>query len=321
MNTSPYANPASIPEIRVDRSIQAVLFSGLATTGLALLGVYLLDAGTDDCHIMGLYGDYVIPAGAMFVGLIASSGYGLASWLTGTRITRALLCTILVFQFAAYFAAQYIEFHGLHLIHPDGTSVGFFEYFDVVARAFAWKQRNGQPGAPLGLWGYAFRGLEVVGFVGGSVIAPLILRKVPYCQSCQRYMKTRELITWAASVRAKKIKKSDVSAAEAHRTEQQQAFDGGKQVWAALNQAASASETAEFQAKLLALQPQKKAATKLPQRLTLKLVHCRRCHSGWLRLDLVSGQGREFCSKEIERVPLEPEFVGAVISPAKQFQS
>lgn len=294
--------------------MQAVLLCGLATTGLALLGVYLLDK-TEDGHIMGLYGDYVIPAGAMLVGFVASSGYGLASWLTGTKITAKLLCVILLLQFIAYFAAQYIEFRSQQLVHFDGTPVGFFEYYDAVARTFAWKQHNGQPGEPLGGWGYVFRILEVIGFVGGSLVAPAILFKVPYCQSCQRYMKTRELVTWGASVPAKKIKKSDVAGAEAHRAEQVQAFDSGKQIWDGLKEAAATSETEGFRTKLAELQPKKKAAGKLPQRLTLKLIHCRHCFTGRLRLMLVSGQGREVSEKQVDQVPVEPEFVYSIVSP------
>jgi hypothetical protein len=111
---------------------------------------------------MGWYANYVIPAGAIIVGIAASSGYGLASWFTGVKITRSLLWIVLVLQFTAYFAAQYIEFIGLHLIHPDsGQPVGFFEYYDLVARTFAWKQSDGSMGQPLGAWGYFFRGLEV----------------------------------------------------------------------------------------------------------------------------------------------------------------
>jgi hypothetical protein len=318
MDTSPYINSTPALNIPEDRSTLIVLASGLATTAFALLGVYLLDVKTKDCHIMGWYADYVLPAGAVMVGLVASSGYGLASWLTGTKITRALLWAVLGAQFLAYFAAQYIEFYNLHLIHQDGSPVGFFEYFDVVARSFAWKQHNGQFGAPLGIWGYAFRGLEIVGFVGGSLFAPLLLCKVPYCQSCQRYMRTRELITWAASVPVKKIKKSDVAALEAHQAEQKRAFENGKEVWMLLKEAAATSEATDFHAKLVGLQPQKKAATRLPQRLILKLVYCRRCCSGRLRLDLLAGKGREISRRELEQVPLQPEFVRAISSPADQ---
>ena len=53
MNTTPEANPTSAPVgPREEQSYLLVLISGLATTVLALVGVYVLDAKTD-FHIMG----------------------------------------------------------------------------------------------------------------------------------------------------------------------------------------------------------------------------------------------------------------------------
>ena len=103
-----------------------VLISGLATTALALVGVYVLDAKTD-FHIMGWYANYILPIGAVLVGVAASSGYGLASWFSGIKITRSLLWIVLALQLAAYFATQYIGFKSLNLVHRNGAPVGFVE--------------------------------------------------------------------------------------------------------------------------------------------------------------------------------------------------
>ena len=81
---------------REERSHSLVLLSGLISTALALLAVYILDTKTEDFHVMGWYANYVIPIGAILVGVVASSGYGLASWLSGVKITRSLLWTVLV---------------------------------------------------------------------------------------------------------------------------------------------------------------------------------------------------------------------------------
>ena len=81
---------------RREQSHILVLLSGIGTTLVALLGVYLLDVTTDDFHIMGWYANYVLPVGALLVGLVASFGYGLASWLTGIKITRGLLVKVLL---------------------------------------------------------------------------------------------------------------------------------------------------------------------------------------------------------------------------------
>ena len=90
---------------REEKSYSIVLLCGLVTSALALLGVYLLDTWTDDFHIMGWYADYVIPVGALIVGVVASSGYGLASWFSGIKITRSLLGMVLLLQLVAYFGA------------------------------------------------------------------------------------------------------------------------------------------------------------------------------------------------------------------------
>ena len=41
------------------------------------------------------------------------------------------------------------------------------------------------------MWGYFFRLLEILGFVGGSLIAPAALGAAAYCDLCQVYMKTK----------------------------------------------------------------------------------------------------------------------------------
>ena len=298
-----------------EKGYGSVLFCGLATTAFALFGVYLLDRSATDFHIMGWYANYILPIGALIVGVAASSGYGLASWFSGVKISRALLWMVLGLQLLAYFSAQYIEFKSLHLTHrASGAPVGFFEYYDMVARAFAWKQDNGQSGEPLGMWGYAFRGLEMLGFVGGGLIIPAVMRKAPYCQACQRYMRTQQITLFPGSVPARKVKKSDAAAMSAYAAEQQQAFDKGKQTWESLRQLAADVKAPEFKTKLAELESGKKAAAKLPQRFSLKLVRCKRCASGWLHVHLLTGQGKQLKQTEFARLDVTPEFVRSVWS-------
>lgn len=314
MNTQETTLPPAPTGIREERSYLPVVASGLVTTALALAGVYILDVTAGDFHIMGWYADYVLPVGAVIVGVVASSGYGLSSWFSGVKITRNLLWIVLGLQLAAYFGAQYIEFKNLHLIHRSGAPVGFFEYYDAVARSFAWKQDNGTAGQPLGIWGYFFRGLEVIGFVAGGLIVPLLLRKAPYCAECQLYMKTRQLALVPASVPAKKVKKSDVAAKAAYDAGQQQAFDAAKQIIAGIQQLAVANNTADFQKKIEELQPGKKSAGKLPGRFSMQLIHCKRCYAGQIVSKLLTGQGKQLKQTEFARADLHQEFVRAVAS-------
>jgi hypothetical protein len=298
--------------IRGERSPVLVILSGLATTALALLGVYILDVTSDDFHIMGWYANYVLPAGAIIVGVVASSGYGLASWFTGIKITRKLLWTVLALQTIAYFAAQYIEFKQLHLVHPEGHEVGFLEYFDAVARSFAWKQDDGSPGQPLGMWGYFFRGLEIVGFAAGGLIVPAVLRKTPYCEPCQRYMRAKLLCLIPASLPLKQFKKRDAEGKANHQAEQNQAFERGKGLLESLRQAAVANKRPEFQTALTELGARRKATGKLPLRISVSLVRCLGCHAGKFNVALLAGQGNKIQRTDLGPTVLEPDFVRAI---------
>ena len=312
--TTPETNPSiTYSGPREEKNSSFVLLCGLATTALTLLGVYVLDRAAEDFHIMGWYANYILPVGAIVVGVAASSGYGLASWFSGIKITRGLLWSVLGLQLLAYFVAQYIEFSGLHLVHRvSGERVGFVEYYDLTARSFAWKQDNGKAGEPLGIWGYAFRLLEVVGFAGGGLIIPVVMRGVPYCQSCQRYMRTQPLVMLPGSVPARKVKKSDLAGTAAYEAEQGKAFEDGKQTWETLRQFGAGGKGTEFQAKLAELQLGSKAATKLPRRFSVKLIRCKRCSSGWLNAQVLTGQGKQLKTAEFARLDLAPEFVRSV---------
>jgi hypothetical protein len=299
---------------REERSSSLVLICGLGTTALTLLGVYLLDRGSADFNIMGWYANYVLPVGAIIVGLAAGSGYGLASWFSGLKITRGLLWILVATQLIAYFAAQYIAFRGLHLAHrANGSPVGFLEYYDLVARAFAWQDHDGKPGQPLGAWGYFFRALEVAGFVLGGLIVPLALRKAPYCPACQLYMKTSQIGLIPASVLTRKVKKSDAAGLAAYETEQHQAFDSARQLLDVLQQSVAKNDSAIFKQRLEELKPGKKAALKLPSRLSLHVIHCKRCFSGQFVTKLLVGQGKQLKQSEFARADLHPEFVRSVV--------
>lgn len=289
-----------------------VLGSGLATTALALVGVYLLTTNTDDFNIMGWYANYALPIGALIVGFVAASGYGIASWVTGQKITRSLLWTVLALQVAAYFAGQYIEFHSMGLQYQDGTPVSFLAYFDFAARAFAWQQKDGSTGDPLGVWGYAFRLLEIVGFCGGSLAVPLILRAVPYCESCQSYMKTKEAGLLPASVPSRRVKKSDGTAQAAYDVERQEALQRGGAMTAAIAERAAAGDVDGYRALLAEHAPEKKQIEKLPARIALSIVRCPKCSGGFLKTMMRTGHGKQLQQNEIGRHELTPTFVRVV---------
>ncbi|MGB8355592.1 MAG: hypothetical protein WCD79_16965 [Chthoniobacteraceae bacterium] len=312
MDTSPSSHESAAPAHSEPPSYLLVLSAGIATSALTLWAIYWLDVHVRDFHIMGWHADYVIPIGAILVGIVAASGYGLVSWLSGIKITRALLAGVLLLQFGAYFGAQYVEFKSMKLYYKDtNTPVGFFKYYDISARSFAWKAENGTIGSPLGIWGYLFRGLEVIGFAAGGLIVPLALWKAPYCQSCRRYMRRKLLATMPASVPVKKFKKSDKEGSAAHQEEQTRTFKTSQEFLEHLRQMAVEGRTADFQNAIAPLNAAKrrKEISKLPIRNALHLVSCRQCADGWLKVVQFVGHGKKIKATELPRTGVPQDFV------------
>jgi len=290
-----------------------VLLAGVITTALALLGVWWLDNNTKDFHIMGWYGDYVIPAGAMIVGFAAGSGYGIASYLTGFRIRRGLLLSVLALQLAGYAGAQYLEFRSLikdgPLVDQNGEELTFARYYHIRAVSFAWDD-HGKQGEPLGMWGYFFIGLGVVGFALGGLAAPAILMKVAYCERCALYMKSRQLAWVPASVPIRRVPKKDPAAQATYAEEQDRAAAGANTVLARMTELASRGDALAIKA-ALADHPagggEARKINRLPARLRVRLVRCRECGSGHIQPAMVTGQGRGIRVKALEKMALPPD--------------
>jgi len=298
----------------VKRSSSLVLISGLSSSLIALFGVWLLNA-TTDFNIMGFYANKILPIGAVVVGLVASSGYGLAAWKSGIRMTRALVLTMCGLLVAVYFIAQYVEFRGFGTLQNKwtGERIGFFRYFDVATRNFAWKSKDGTPPSPLGLWGYGIRALELIGFALGGLIVPAGLRSTSYCDACQLYMRTRSVGYIPASVPAKKIAKKDTEARAAHEAEQQQAIDRGKAELDTVLAFVKEANVTGLQGALANLEPKRKATLKLPAHINVKLTYCDRCHSGRFDPMLQVGSGDRARLIALGSTALSADMIAALI--------
>jgi hypothetical protein len=298
----------------------AVLICGLATTAATLAGVYWLGKHTDDFHIMGWYANYVLPVGAIIVGVAAASGYGIASWVSGTRISKGLLLAVLILQASAYVTAEYVEYRDvIEGLKQRGLIVApapsFPEYYDLKARSFTWKDKGAgnKPGQPLGGWGYVFVLLGTAGFVLSGLIAPLILYAAPYCDGCQRYMKTTLLGVLPASLPAKKIAKKDREAQQAYAKEQQQAAANAEQAVARIR-ALSAEGQADAVKKELLSAGTRKANEKLLNRIRVSLIWCKGCQAGRITMTLASGQGTHLKITKLTEDAVPATLVGQMVA-------
>jgi len=286
----------------------AVLTAGALTTGLALAAVWAASAFFDE-NVMGLYADYILPVGAILVGLGASSGFGAASWWSGAKITGRLLIAVGLILFAGYWAAQVVEFRVLFpdgAFHGDGSEATFLEYYDSVTRSFAWTE-HGRTGSALGGWGYLLRVGEIAGFCGGGLIAPIVLRSKPYCASCARYMRSPVVAVVPAGIVPKKVKKKDLAGKAAQEAEASAALEEGRAAVERIFATGASGDPVAFKALLAEVGPlaTRRKTEKLAARVHVAVVHCRACGAGELRASLVTGQGQEIRSTALAARPLE----------------
>ena len=274
----------------VERPTHWVIAGGLVTTALTLAAVRWLAAHAD-FQVMGWHLNYVIPAGALLAGIAAGSGYGIVSWLTGVKITRELLWLVVALLVAGYFAARYVEFRELELHGEKGEAVGFLTYLDWDARSFAWQKKDGSPGEPLGLWGYAFNLLELVGFAAGGLLVPAVLREQPYCEACQLYLRKKALGLLPAGVVPRKLKKRDDSGRAAYEAERAEAWARGQALVAELAGCVAAGRAADAGRLIEDHASRQKEYAKLERRIELTFATCPSCRTGHLAAVVLEGKG------------------------------
>jgi len=315
MSRSAEAHVLADTHVRVAAANPAplVLAAGLLSTALALAGVWALSRFAGE-NAMGWYVDYVLPAGAILVGLVASSGFGVGAWTTGTKVTGFLLFGVAVILVGGYCAAQYIEFrllfpHGI--VGRNGAELGFLDFYDVVTRNFAWVE-HGEKGSPLGAWGYALRVGEIVGFCGGGLAIPILMRKLPYCRACGVYMRSPVVALLPAGIAPKRVAKKKVQELADREAQANAAYGRAQTGLGRLFAAAKMGDAAAFTAIVAEEGPlsRRRAAGKLTARVEVKVVHCARCAAGELRASVMTGQG-----KQLKVTPLATQALEKGLAP------
>ncbi len=153
----------------------------------------LADTGV---NIMGFYYFYLIPVGAMFVGVLSGAGYAMASRKLNMTLTPSFMTSMVLISLLDYLANQYVTYASMmeHLHLPSEYS--FFNYLRDICENMTFNRGEGAPsGKPIGMFGYLFKGLEVLGYVAGSTIpakmALVSVAETPDCLKCRQYYEAK----------------------------------------------------------------------------------------------------------------------------------
>lgn len=166
-----------------------VYLCGLGTSALALWLVQIMNENGE--NIMGWYANGIIPAGALIVGIASGLGYALGSRFLNVKLSKAFVFGMITTAVIDYFAAQYLTYLSLiERLHIPPERYGFIDYFREISESMSFKSKHStEPGSPLGMWGYAYKLLEIGGYSVGAMLPSMMVFGMPYCKGCQLYLK------------------------------------------------------------------------------------------------------------------------------------
>ena len=166
-----------------------VYLCGLGTSALALWLVQIANENGE--NIMGWYANGIIPAGALIVGIASGLGYAVGSRFLNVKLSKAFVFGMITTAIIDYFAAQYLTYLSLvERLHIPPERYGFIDYLREISEGMSFKSRNsGEPGSPLGAWGYLYKLLEIGGYSVGAMLPSMMVFGMPYCKNCQQYLK------------------------------------------------------------------------------------------------------------------------------------
>lgn len=296
LSPAPILNPAQ--HAKKKNRIGAVIICGVITTFFALISVYLILIATE-VNVMGWYINLIFPAGAILVGLLASSGYALAAWGLGVKINKITLAAIIAIQICSYFAIHYTEYaiHGPIVDRSTGHIITFTEYYHLTTVNMQWKSRSSTEATTLGGLGYLVRSGEIIGFVIGTLVAPALLMTRLYCELCERYMKKRTLFLLPGIDERRDQKDPDALL--------NQNLDQAKG-WITLAQQSNLSACIE---KIAALEPLKKQIRIQPRHIVVNLHHCPQCTFGFIEVAILVHKGNSFSTTPLSHTEIQPAFI------------
>lgn len=281
---------------------------GLLTTAIALIAAHLVSRWRHS-YVTGWHYLYVIPYGAMMVGVVAGSGYYLGGKFAGLRVRHLVFWLIVLIQIAAFCAGQYFEFWSLGPLieRPSRKPLGFFRFFHLMTIALRFSGESD----PLGLGGYWIRALELGGFVFGSVIWLAPLGGKNYCHLCSRYLEERLLAIIPAS--APDPKSLDEQSKMEFEAQSVIVMERAEAELARLDELAAEGNLADFLNQLQRWRIEGRAAAKPLTRIRVDLSYCPNCHAGELKQVVQMGQEIHRRVVALPSIELDRAFVAGVL--------
>ena len=135
---------------------------------------------------------FVVPAGALFIGYAAASGYYFGSLYFHKKPNTILLIQMMTVAGLTQLLIYWLGY--ATMVFDDGSRVAdlipFSEYLDVSLTAAHYRiARASSNIGEVGTFGYWLAAIQFVGFLVGGLNIFMLLRSKPVCQSCNSYLR------------------------------------------------------------------------------------------------------------------------------------
>lgn len=180
---------AMVGSLNFDRWLGALLLGALG--GGIVLGIEQAVVYFWDFQLRGQLLHGVLPAGVIGLGIAAALPYVFAYRWLGVRIGILFLVLTFVCQTVMYFTVDYFMY--LQVSDEIRLATTYWDYFDAATRSVATVNATGGASKGFGVWGYAWRVVEIASI---TLAAPLVCwpcRHGEYCNSCRRYFSSSEI--------------------------------------------------------------------------------------------------------------------------------
>lgn len=138
---------------------------------------------------------FVVPAGAMCCGFVAALGYYFGARFFDHRPTKLLLINAVIISTCTFFLIHYLTYSFLRV---DGKAVrDLLSFSDFFSWELSHTELHGigisESAGPLPTsWSAVFAALQIFGFAVGGVAVYALLKALPFCQKCSRYLAPKE---------------------------------------------------------------------------------------------------------------------------------
>ena len=174
--------------------------------------------------------------------------------------------------------------------------------------SFTYDQRGGPAARTLGLRGYGFRALELLGFVGSGALIPYLLCRRPYCNACNVYLRTSLLAALPMGL-ARTLIGDSLPERQAERARLRESAQSG--LTAILESSHKGPLAVAASVQTHGPLSRKKEVFKAAARIELILERCPSCGSGSLAADIVEQRviGEVAQRRRLERHSVDPAVV------------